>query len=118
MTTINLIVLKTDKMQAQFDFYSALGLQFEYHRHGNGPHHYASIGMQPVVEIYPLPGGFSQPDNTTRLGFTVEHLDELIQRLEERGIKIVSVPAKTQWGYSAVVEDPDGRKIELVSSTQ
>lgn len=115
-TAINLIVIKTDKIQAQFEFYSALGLQFEYHKHGDGPHHYASTAGQPVMEIYPLPRGILQPDNTTRLGFTVEDLDELIQSLRDRGIKIVSDPAKTQWGYSAVVQDLDGRKIELTET--
>jgi catechol 2,3-dioxygenase-like lactoylglutathione lyase family enzyme len=115
-TAINLIVIKTDKIQAQFEFYSALGLEFEYHKHGNGPHHYASNTGQPVIEIYPLPKGILLPDNTTRLGFVVEDLDQLIQILKEKGIKIVSDPAKTEWGYSAVVEDLDGRKIELTES--
>lgn len=109
---VNLIVIKTDKIQAQSEFYSALGLEFEYHKHGNGPHHYASSGKL-IFEIYPLPKGILQPDNTTRLGFTIENLDRLIQSLKEKGIKIISDPAKTEWGYSAVVEDLDGRKIEL-----
>ena len=112
-TLINLVVIKTDKIQQQFEFYSALGLQFEYHKHGNGPSHYASSGGSPVIEIYPLPKGVPQPDNTTRLGFTVEHLGKLIQNLRDKGFIIVSEPSDTEWGYRAVVQDLDERKIEL-----
>jgi lactoylglutathione lyase len=50
------------------------------------------------------------------LGFVVENLDKLIQILKVKGIKIISDPTKTEWGYSAVVEDIDGRKIELTES--
>jgi len=82
--TINLIVIKTDKIQEQFEFYSSLGLKFEYHRHENGPYHYASIGINPVIEIYPLPKGALQPDTSTRLGFDVEYLDQLVQNLGQR----------------------------------
>jgi len=116
MTSINLIVIKTDKLQEQFEFYTALGIQLEYHRHGNGPYHYASVGTQPVIEIYPLPKGVQQPDNTTQLGFTVEKLDELIRQLKDKGVRVVTEPSINEWGYGAVVQDIDGRKIELKES--
>lgn len=113
MPSVHLIVIKTDKLQAQSEFYTALGFTFDYHRHGNGPFHYASEGSGTVLEIYPLPKGITQPDHTTRLGFTVDDLDSLISDLRSRGAAIVAPPARTEWGYTAVVEDLDGRKIEL-----
>lgn len=85
----------------------------DYHRHGNGPYHYASIGGNPVLEIYPLPKGIITADHTTRLGFIVENLNITIQNLRQKGIKIISEPALTEWGYTAIVQDFDGRKIEL-----
>lgn len=114
MVDIFLIVIKTNKLQEQFEFYTQLGFLFEYHKHGNGPYHYASTGSKPVLEIYPLPKGITEADNTTRLGFTVENLDALIDKLMFAGIKIISAPAKTAWGYTAVVQDLDGRKVELM----
>lgn len=42
-TFINLIVIKTDKLQEQASLYTTLGIQFDYHQHGKGPFHYASI---------------------------------------------------------------------------
>ncbi|SHM46687.1 hypothetical protein SAMN05444266_108178 [Chitinophaga jiangningensis] len=113
MITLSLIVLKTNQLQAQRDFYSLLGFQFDYHRHGNGPYHYASTGNPVVLEIYPLPKGITTPDTTTRLGFMVENLDILIDQLTASGYTIIVPPAQTDWGYSAVVQDCDGRKIEL-----
>ena len=110
---LNLIVIKTDNLQGQAEFYTALGMQFDYHKHGNGPYHYASVGDNPTLEIYPLPKHTVKPDNTTRLGLVVERLDVLVSDLKSRGIRIVSEPAVSEWGYVAIVQDLDGRKIEL-----
>jgi predicted enzyme related to lactoylglutathione lyase len=116
MAHLNLIVIKTDKLQEQFEFYSMLGIRFDYHRHGNGPFHYASIDGSPVIEIYPLPKGILVPDNITRLGFSVSNLDLIIQNLKEKGYKIVAEPATAEWGYTAIIQDLDGRKIELLET--
>lgn len=113
MTSLNLIVIKTDNLQGQAEFYRALGIEFDYHKHGNGPYHYASIAGNPTLEIYPLPKNATKPDHTTRLGLVVEQLDVLIADLKSRGITIVSEPTVSEWGYMAIVQDLDGRKIEL-----
>jgi predicted enzyme related to lactoylglutathione lyase len=116
MTHINLIVIKTDKLEKQFEFYSTLGIQFDYHKHGHGPYHYASITGNPTIEIYPLPKSILQSDNTTRLGFSIENLDLLIQKLKAQGVTIVSEPFQSEWGYAAVIQDMDGRKIDLTET--
>ena len=77
--TINLIVIKTDKIQEQ---------------------------------------GILQPDTSTRLGFDVEYLDQLVQNLGDKGIKILSETSKGESGYGCVVQDINGRKIELTESNQ
>lgn len=115
--TLNLLVLKTNNLQPLFEFYSDLGIDFEYHQHGNGPHHYASKGINPVIEIYPLPKQIPQPDTTTRLGFSVENLDQLIEILKTKETSIVTEPSQTPWGYVAIIQDPDGRKIELTEKS-
>ncbi|SHG55035.1 hypothetical protein SAMN04488109_0784 [Chryseolinea serpens] len=113
MTSLNLIVIKTNNLEGLAEFYTTLGMQFDYHQHGNGPHHYASITDGPTLEIYPLSKNVTKPDHTTRLGLVVERLDVLIADLKSRGITIVSEPAVTEWGYVAIVQDLDGRKVEL-----
>ena len=94
-------------------FYEHLGIVFEKHRHGTGPFHYASEIDGVVFEIYPLPKDRNKADDTLRLGFNVENLDGKTNKIEESGGKIVKAPEHTEWGYIAIIEDPDGRKIEL-----
>lgn len=98
MISLNLLVIKTNQLPEVAAFYTLLGFEFEYHQHGKGPFHYASKSL-PVLEIYPLPEQVSQPDKTTHL--------------EGRGTPVITRPIMTAWGYHAVVQDPDGRKIEL-----
>jgi lactoylglutathione lyase len=113
--TFHLLVIKTNQLREQLAFYTALGLSFEHHRHENGPSHYATAG-HPVIELYPLPKGVTVPDTTTRIGFTVTALDSLIERLRGGEIQIISEPAVTEWGYTAIVKDVDGRTVELVQA--
>jgi len=114
MTTyLNLIVIKTAKLEEQASLYTSLGIQLDYHQHGKGPFHYASIGHNPVFEIYPLPKGVTEADTTTRLGFAVKELDKTVQELISKGVKILTAPNSNEWGYTAIIEDWDGRKIEL-----
>ena len=118
MMKINLIVIKTHKLHELVDFYKLLGLDFDYHQHGSGVFHYVATINEIVFEIYPLPKKTIEADTTTRLGFEIENLDALILKLQEKNIKIVSLPSKTEFGYIAVVEDLDGRKIELTEKVK
>jgi lactoylglutathione lyase len=110
---IDLIVIKTDHPEELANFYSLLGIEFEYHNHGDGPFHFAGKIKDTVFEIYPLPKNVERSDNTLRLGFSIKDLDATIQRLREATVKIFKDPEVTQWGYQAIIEDLDGRKIEL-----
>jgi hypothetical protein len=66
-----------------------------------------------LLEVYPLPEDGSRADATTRLGFAVERVGEVVQALKALGAPVVTEPGATQWGIRAVVRDPDGRAIEL-----
>ncbi|RBL89987.1 VOC family protein [Chitinophaga flava] len=116
MISLNLLVIKTNQMLEVAAFYTLLGFEFEYHQHGKGPFHYASKST-PLLEIYPLPQQVSQPDKTTRLGFKVRELDKMVEHLEGRGMPVIARPIMTEWGYHAIVQDPDGRKIELTEQS-
>ena len=116
IVSLQLIVIKTNKLPELVKFYSALGLVFDHHRHGNGPLHFSAAAGATVLELYPLPKGIASPDATTRLGFTVQDLDGVLRRLKEMNTSVVTEPVVTEWGCSGVVLDPDGRKIELTQS--
>ena len=106
---LNLLVLRTPKLEALRRFYSALGLRFRSERHGNGPEHYsATLTDDLVLELYPCLDG-TVPDPGLRLGLSVEDIGETLRILEQP-----ITPRQTQWGLRALVRDPDGRTVELV----
>lgn len=109
---LSLIVLRSANPEHSAGFYQALGLSFVKHWNGSGPEHFASQLGPVVLEIY------NQRDDqectsATRLRFRVQSVDIVAALAEESGGKILSHPRDSEWGRRAVVQDPDGHKIEL-----
>jgi lactoylglutathione lyase len=103
-------VIRTGDRPKLAEFYTLLGLHFEYHKHGNSPMHYSAKAGETTIEIYPLAKGQSSADNNLRLGFVVDNFDAVVALLNDN---IISQPLQTEWGYMMIVQDPDGRKIEI-----
>ena len=99
-------------MQKLADFYSILGLTFEYHKHGNSPYHYSALIDKTVLEIYPLSKGQEEADKNLRLGFSIDNFEPIIIKLKENQI-LFTEPVATDFGFMTIITDPDGRKIEL-----
>lgn len=114
MIQLNLLVIKTNQVEKVHHFYQQLGLHFTHHRHGKGPLHYAAEMNGLVFEIYPLPQASAEVDKSTRLGFTVQKLAAILPQLDASAI--ISLPQQREWGYTALVKDPDGRKVELTEA--
>jgi predicted lactoylglutathione lyase len=110
---LKLLVIRSKDIAASIQFYEKIGLEFDYHRHGNGPLHYSCLLGETVFELYPLLKQQKEADRSTRLGFEVEQLDRLIEELREMKIPIIQEPKESEFGYFALVKDLDGRKVEL-----
>ena len=110
---IRLLVLRSSNIKRLADFYSLFGLTFEYHKHGNSPFHYSATIGQTVLEIYPLTKSQTEADKNLRLGFGVDNFDETILSLKEMKIPFSLEPTLTEFGFMAIISDPDQRKIEL-----
>jgi predicted enzyme related to lactoylglutathione lyase len=110
-TELNLVVIQASDLEASKAFYECFGLIFGREQHGRGPEHYASEVGNVIFEIYPLRGG--SPANPIRIGFQVPSLDQAIAALQHQSAKILSQPQDSPWGRRAVVEDPDGNRVEL-----
>ncbi|WP_289659841.1 VOC family protein [Flavobacterium panacagri] len=109
---IRLLVIRTNDQKRLADFYSFLGLKFDYHKHGNSPMHYsAGIGSL-ILEIYPLAKNQTEPDINMRLGFAIDNFEETLKLLINNEIAY-SEPLQTDFGFLTIVSDPDGRKVEL-----
>lgn len=111
----NLVVIRSEQLEASARFYTALGLQLSKHRHGTGPEHYASEAATETFEIYPLTNSAS-PTTGTRIGFAVESVDQVFERLLRVGGQAVSSPKDSPWGRRAVIADPDGHRVELTAA--
>ena len=110
---IRLLVLRTSDIETLAEFYSLIGLSFEYHSHGGSPYHYSATIGQMVLEIYPLAKNQVKADKNLRLGFSIDNFDAIIKLLKEKRVQFSSEPAQTEFGFMAIILDPDGRKIEL-----
>lgn len=109
---IKLLVIRTDNPKRLADFYSLLGLHFDYHKHGNSPLHYSASIEKMVLEIYPLAKNQTEADKHLRLGFAIQHFEQTLEQLRRNNISFTA-PASTDFGYLSIISDPDGRKIEL-----
>ena len=113
---LNLLVIKThqlDKLKAQYEL---LGFEFIYHNHGKGPFHYSAELDGLIFEIYPLAKNRLIADDTTRLGFSIDDVAVKVAELKNTNWKIRSDVSEITWGTRAVVQDLDGRKVELISN--
>ena len=110
---LTLLVLKTRQIEQVRRFYQILGIHFAEEQHGRGPVHFAGRVGDVVIEVYPLPDDGSPVDSSTRLVFAVEKVADTMQSLEASGMKVVTPPKETAWGFQAVVKVPDGRSVEL-----
>ena len=110
---LSFLVLRTRDLERARDFYTLIGLTFARERHGKGPEHYVSVSGGGVFELYPA--GEREPDARTRLGFEVDAVDATAEALAAAGFEVVTPPGDSPWGYRAEVEDPDGRRVELMA---
>jgi lactoylglutathione lyase len=90
-----------------------LGFHFKKQQHGKGPFHWSSNLGGAILEIYPV-SSEKNVDSATRLGFEVDGITSKLDSLRSIGTEIISEPKESEWGLRAVVQDPDGRSVELL----
>ena len=110
---LNLLVIRTQNPEALKHQYELLGMSFEYHKHGKGPYHYACEVDAFVFEIYPFTKSMTKADESLRLGFEMLDLTNTMDILRNSNWIIQSEIQETTWGRIAIVQDLDGRKVEL-----
>ncbi|QDU95879.1 VOC family protein [Lignipirellula cremea] len=110
---MNLTVIRSPDIDRAATFYQAMGLLFTEHRHGSGPLHYTSAVNGFVFEIYPR--GKHPPTTSTRIGFSVDEVDSVVEMLLAVGGTLLSPPTDSEWGRRAVMKDLDGHTVELLT---
>ncbi len=104
---LHLLVLRCQSLEASKRFYERLGFRFVKEQHHDGPIHYASEEAGMVFELYPS----REEDVTdrTRLGFRVQNPEEIVANLETLSRHVIDDEVVH------IVQDPDGRKVELMA---
>lgn len=108
--SLSLIVLRCQDLKKTKEFYECLGLVFIQEQHGTGPVHFSSTLKECVFELYPLTGKHLPSNN--RLGFKVENIRFVIQKLEQRDFGI-NIPKYKPTSKKLTIKDPDKRYIEI-----
>jgi predicted enzyme related to lactoylglutathione lyase len=67
------------------------------------------LGLHPSAPHMPVAPG------SASLGFHVDDVDALVERLRADGVPIVSEPHDQDFGRLAVISDPDGYAVQVIS---
>jgi lactoylglutathione lyase len=117
VTEMASLVLFAADLSRTAEFYRAIGLDLEHEDHGEGPVHFALELGDVHFAIYPTEVSGRAPARraagSSFPGFYVAALDEVTESLRRMGVTILSEHDQMPWGCRVVVEDPDGRSVEI-----
>ena len=114
---VNLLVLRCKDIEVTRRFYEQLGLAFVEEKHRSGPQHYSWESGGFVLELYPAAEG-QAPDNV-RIGFSTPLLADLAGNLRHNAdVNILKQPHASADRLMMLLQDPDGRKVEVSQQLQ
>lgn len=117
MTEMASLVLYATDLQATAAFYRALGIDLEQEVHDEGPVHFAVELGRVHFAIYAADAVGRAPDRrgggSSFPGFYVDSLDRAARALADVGTRTLTEHEDMPWGCRIVIEDPDGRAVEV-----
>jgi lactoylglutathione lyase len=118
MTELSSLVLFTGHIEQARAFYRAVGLTLDDEDHGGGPVHYATDISGVHFALFDARSGSGRAPQwrdagSSFPGFYVTSLDDTVAALAARGAPVLAAHQVRDWGCRAIVEDPDGRPVEI-----
>lgn len=110
------LVLFSASIERAVAFYRAIGVQLETEQHDEGPPHYACELGNAHFALFPAPMGAAPvygAGGCTFPGFVVESVAESVNAVRALGAAVRQEAEQYPWGLRAVIEDPDGRPVEV-----
>lgn len=111
------LIFFTSQLADSVAFYQLLGLPLDQEAHEEaGTEHYAADVNGVHIAVYEATASEAprwRVGGCTWPGFVVADLATTVAKLRARGVNVLSGPEERPWGTRVVVEDPDGRPIEL-----
>jgi lactoylglutathione lyase len=116
--SVGALVLFAADLDRAVEFYEAIGLELEPEQHDeDDPVHFVTDLDGCHVAIFPAehPGAApaARSSGETMVGFRVPAVEVAVDAARELGAPILQEPDDYPWGRRALVEDPDGRRIEV-----
>lgn len=118
VTAIAAVMFVCRDLQASVRFYRALGFDLRESRAGPG-----GASGQYTCGLGGLQFGLASDDGIarglqsgTQLGLMVSNLGDALDAVRALGARVLLEPTPRPWGITAAVEDPEGRRIELVAT--
>ena len=117
MTELASLVLFSADVEATGRFYRAVGVVFADEDHGEGPVHLAAELGDVHFALYPATAPGRAPERRSAgssfPGIWVDSLDDALRDVTALGAPVLSGHEVMPWGCRFVVEDPDGRAVEI-----
>jgi len=113
---VGALILFTGEIERTVAFYREIGVPLEEEQHEDTPVHYACDVGGVHVAIHEVgPGRAPQwrSGGSDYFGFAVSSLADAVAAARGTGARIRQEPEEFPWGPRALVEDPDGRVVEL-----
>lgn len=115
---INALILWSETPERSAAFYRLLGLPLENEDHGDGHVHQACDFQGVHLAVYGAPPGTRAPARraagAAMVGFAVPDISAVVEKLKAAGeYRELVAPQQMDWGLRTVLEDPDGRSVEL-----
>jgi len=117
MTDVASIVLFATDADVTAAFYRTIGLDLVDEVHDAGPVHFAAELGDVHFAIYAADTPGRAPDRraggSSFPGFYVSSLDQVSAVFTRTGARVLTEHEAMPWGCRLVVEDPDGRPVEV-----
>ena len=118
MVEIASLVLFSVDLEQTAAFYRMIGLHLDDEDHGDGPRHLAADlgGVHFAIFAADDSAGRApqwRESGSSFPGFYVASLDDTLAALAGSGVTVLTGHQVRPWACRAVVEDPDGRAVEI-----
>lgn len=111
------LILFSNAIEKTVAFYRAIGVPLEEEKHDDeGPLHYACELGSTHMAIHAAGEGRAaewRSGGSSYFGFAVDSLKVAVEAARRTGARVVQEPEEYPWGPRSLVEDPDGRVVEL-----
>jgi lactoylglutathione lyase len=117
MPDVSSVVMFSTRPDRTIAFYRSIGVNLADEDHGDGRVHAAAdLGPVHLAVFRASEGGVApgrRAGGSTFVGFYVDSLDQAVAALAAMSAPLLSGHETQDWGCRVVVEDPDGRAVEI-----